>query len=408
MNLFKWSIIIILAIILIFIVYFSFSDKAEHMIDIAPISNPTWSRNQCDYTFNNTMKKVFDNYGINDSGDGNSWDIYLPCTYDDINKEIADIKVDGKKNKRIFILNNADYVIGKDFLWYFLRKYYGLNKAAEIMPMTYLLDDQEDVRRLAHDYDSNKLYIIKKNIQRQEGLKIADSLDDILESSKDGYVIAQELLQNPYLINERKINLRVYVLTICKGDNMDVFVYNDGFMYYTKDYFVKGSKEFGPNITTGYIDRSVYQQNPLTHEDFKKYLDDPNRKKTPIENNIEVNGTQENYFSRNSSRKSGKLSEYVFSNIYKLLHDIFKSFVGAICGGKLNDNITFQLFGADIAIDEELQPMIMEINKGPDMNAKDGRDGDLKYKCMRDIFDKLGALKNEDTNGFIQILEHEG
>lgn len=390
MNLFGWVAIIIIIIVLVLTIYFGFTRKIENMIDISPIRKPTWYRNQCEYTFNNTIKKVFDNYGI-DGGDDVSWDIYLPCTYDDINKEIDDINVDGKKNRRIFILNNADYVIGKDFLWYFLRNHYGLNRAAKMMPMTYILDDAKDVRRLTNDYSKNKLYIIKKNIQRQEGLKISDSLDDIIESNREGYVIAQELLQNPYLINGRKINLRVYILTICKGNSMDVYVYNDGFMYYTKDNFVKGSMEFGPNITTGYIDRSVYQKNPLTHEDFRTYLDDPQRDRSPAEKNIQMNS---------------KLSEYVFSNIYKLLCDTFKSFIGVICGGKLEDNITFQLFGADIAIDEELQPMIMEINKGPDMNAKDGRDGDLKYRCMRDIFDKLGALNNEEKNGFIQILEY--
>lgn len=368
----------------------SYNSNTEHMIDIPNIDNPTWTRNKCDYMFNSTIKKVFDNYGINNSNNDN-WDIYLPCTYDDISQEIDDIQINDKKNKRIFILNNADYVIGKDFLWHFIKKYHGIEKAKKMMPMTYLLDNDNDRHQLAKNYDKNKLYILKKNIQRQEGLKITKSVDELLDGNKDNYVIAQELLQNPYLINGRKINLRMYILTICKGSDMDVYVYNDGFMYYTKDYFVEGSEDFGPNITTGYIDRSVYEQNPLTHGDFRIFLDDPNRDRSEIEKQIAVNY---------------KISEYVFSNIYRLLHDIYRSFIGAICGGKLGDNITFQLFGADIAIDNMLKPMVMEINKGPDMNAKDGRDGDVKYKCMRDIFDKLGAIQNKDTNGFIHILEY--
>ena len=380
---------ILFLVCIIYIIFNKKSDK-EHMIDIPNIENPTWTRNKCNYLFNNTVKKVFDNYNVNNSGDENEWDIYLPCTYDDINQEINDIQISGKKNKRIFILNNADYVIGKDFLWHFMKKYHGIEKAKTRMPMTYLLDNG-DKRDLINDYDDGKLYILKKNIQRQEGLKITDSLDEILDADKEDFVVAQELLQNPYLINGRKINLRMYILTICKNGDMDVYVYNDGFMYYTKDEFVKGSKDFGPNITTGYIDRSVYETNPLTHDDFRKYLDNPSREKSTIEKRIAADQ---------------RISDFVFSGIYKLLHDIYMSFTGIICGGKLDDNITFQLFGADIAIDDKLNPMVMEINKGPDMSAKDGRDGDVKYKCMRDIFDKLGVIRNDEKNNFTQILEY--
>ena len=40
----------------------------------------------------------------------------------------------------------------------------------------------------------------------------------------------------------------------------------------------------------------------------------------------------------------------------------------------------FQIFGADIAPDENLNVTIMEINKGPDIGFKDERDGNLKKK----------------------------
>ena len=72
-------------------------------------------------------------------------------------------------------------------------------------------------------------------------------------------------------------------------------------MYYTKEYFKTNSLEYGPNITTGYIDRQVYQENPLTLDDFRKYLDDVNRKLTETEISLKT--------------KYGQLSQLLFNRI---------------------------------------------------------------------------------------------
>jgi hypothetical protein len=95
-------------------------------------------------------------------------------------------------------------------------------------------------------------------------------------------------------------------------------------MYYTKDKFVKGSKEEGPNITTGYIDRQVYIDNPLTHQDLKTYLDSV-RPLNPVETNIKNQGM--------------KISDVYFSKIYHLLREVFESFIGKVCSKAKDDSI---------------------------------------------------------------------
>jgi tubulin polyglutamylase TTLL4 len=211
---------------------------------------------------------------------------------------------------------------------------------------------------------------------------------------KNGYTIVQELLQDPYIINGRKTNMRFYILVICKGNDIDVYVYNDGFMYYTKKPFKKNSTEMDVNVTTGYIDRKVYEQNPLTHKDLKHYLDDGDRHLSEIEANIRGQGMI--------------ISQIYFERIYQLLREVFESFVGNInTNRKFHNNIVFQLFGADIEVDNQLQPHIHENNKGPDMSAKDGkggRDYELKHAVTEDVMKLLGAIPNYN-NGFIKILD---
>ena len=72
-------------------------------------------------------------------------------------------------------------------------------------------------------------------------------------------------------------------------------------------------------------------------------------------------------------------------------------------------NVTFQLFGADVAINDKLWPQIMELNKGPDLGAKDEKDGTLKKKCTKDMLRIIGVVNdNSESNGFIQLINKEG
>jgi len=374
--------------------------NTENMISIPPVKpNPTYSQTKCDYMLGDTLKKVLDANNIkNVKSDG---DVHFVCGYDEIDQEIN--KIVPKPNQRIHIVHNADYVSSKDYLWDRLVITSGIERAKTMMPNTYILSNDNDRKRITKEYKKGGLFIMKKNIQRQKGLKITDSLDEIL-SAPPSYVICQELLQNPYTINvkkngipqgERKTNMRFYVLVVCNKLNMNVYVFNNGFMYYATESWKKDSKEDGPNITTGYIDRWIYDGNPLTHNDFKKHLDDKNRSMSISEKNVIDQGL--------------KLSEIVFGRIYQLLKEVMMSSIGKVCNGtKLSNNISFQLFGADIAVNDQLWPQIMELNKGPDMGAKDDKDGLLKRKCTKDMLKIVGIIKNDlEPNGFIQLINKE-
>jgi hypothetical protein len=351
-------------------------------------TDTSWKINTCKYIVSENIISVFEENNIKKNNNNAKSNIYLPCTYDNTEIEIKNMDLNENIENKVFIIHNADQLAAKDYLWKNLTAKYELDECLTLTPMTYILYEENDIKRLKQEYKNNKLYILKKNIQRQEGLKICNNLDDIIKNKKD-YILAQELLQDPYLINGRKINLRIYVLVVCNKNNYDIYVYNDGFMYYTKDLFKQNSTEFGPNITTGYIDRRVYEENPLTHQDFRKYLD-TDRELTSDEQKL--------------IKSNNKLSDYTFNNIYELIKKVFSAFDGKIGNGdKLYNHISFQLFGADVAIDKKLNAKIMEINKGPDLDSKDKRDGDIKKGIIKDILKTIGAVENDDNNNFIKI-----
>ena len=70
---------------------------------------------------------------------------------------------------------------------------------------------------------------------------------------------------------------------------------------------------------------------------------------------------------------------------------IFKS-------SNLESSITFQLFGCDIILDNNLKPYILEFNKGPDMKYRSNKDLELKYKLNLDMYNKLNLIYCNKNN----------
>ena len=180
--------IILIALILLLIYNLIWPTKLcrvqDNMVNITPIENPTWNRNSCVYKMGSTLKTVLDDNKIARSNNNN---IHVPCSYDYIEREIMNMTP--KQDQRIYIIHNADNLAAKDRLWKNLADYYGLDKARQYMPNTYIL--YADMDRFKQEYQKDKLYIMKKNIQKQEGLKITDSFQEILNGYNNGYVVAQ-------------------------------------------------------------------------------------------------------------------------------------------------------------------------------------------------------------------------
>jgi hypothetical protein len=377
------SLIILFIVIVLYDNFYLKYNKYEAFENNGAQSNPVkgkkWLRaKNCKYAVSSTIAKVLEEYGIDETTDGN-FHMYLPCNYNDIKGEIYNINTKNTcSDEMYFIVSNADELTGKDRLWRHLKQLYGDN-ATQIMPQTYVLYDQDDVEQFNNDYDPNKIYILKKNIQRQEGLKITNNKNEILNAlNKDKYVLVQELLQDPFIIDGRKTNMRFYLLLVCNNGQINAYVHNEGFMYYTAEPFVAGSTDHKVNITTGYIDRAVYEKNPLTLGDLREYID------------LNLNNVTN--------------STIVFNRILEVINKLTDAVGFSVCqDNSLFRCNTFQIFGVDVALNDQLMPQIMEVNKGPDLGGKDERDLNIKKKVVADMFNIVGIIPNVKDNSFRQV-----
>jgi hypothetical protein len=387
-------IFIIIVLIIVFIIIYNTSNNLKNNIESINNNN------------NNTLKKVIKFNGncmksqcdtllnvINENKFKFNHNLYIPCAYDNINLEYENFECD--LAGMYFLIDGTDIMVSKDYLAMMLYSYYGKD-AEKFIPKTWIPHNLQSMEQFKIEYNPNKLYIMKKNIQQQKGIQIFNNEVDIVntinkyKNNDYPYVVIQELLQNPYLINGRKINLRVYVLAVKYNDEYRVYVYNDGFMYYTSEKFINNSIKNSVNITTGYIDREIYEKNPLTLKDFHNYLNEESRPLTPIEKKIQ---------------RYNMLSEYITQNILDLIKSVFIIFNDKLgIKEKLKQNLKFQIYGADIAVNDDLTVKIMEINKGPDLNSKDKRDCALKYNLIKDAFKTVDILDNDKNNDFTRVI----
>ena len=313
----------------------------------------------------------------------NNYDIYIPCSYNDCENEV--LEFEGLNGKKLFLIDGCDWIASKMALWELLKEYYEHN-ASKYMPESYLLEKKDDIEKLKENFKYDKIYVLKNYGQRQEGLKLTKNLDEMVNGLSNGWYLAQEYMYNPYLIDKRKINFRYYMLVVCTNGIISAYIHSDGFLYYTPDYYdpqdgvPTDELTFNKHITTGYIDRKVYDNNPLTLEDFRDHLD-----------KIDLS-------LRNKWDKSVEI----------LMNKVMEAISKKICKNtKLDGNVRFQLFGCDVAPDENLGASLMEINKGPDLSAKDERDTKVKIQVQHDIFKIIDPTESDKLNPprFIKIFK---
>ena len=257
----------------------------------------------------------------------------------------------------VYAILGSDLMANKAILARYMDKRY--------IPATYVLGE-DDVSRLP-----DSIYFLKKNVQRQEGNLITRDVQYVRDKAyKDGYVVCQELLSDPFLVNKRKINMRVYLLITCFKSDLRMYIYDNGFMYYTPKFYEPDSTDKDVNVTTGYIDRKVYEENPLTHRDFYQWL---------------------------GPEKSSRLRR----NILELFADFKSKYKDKL--SSLNSDGRFNIFGTDIAPDKNLNVKIMEVNKAPDLSFKDKRDGEVKFNMVKDMLTLVSVLNVGDPSHWILL-----
>jgi len=298
-----------------------------------------------------------------------------------VEDELKKIIIQKPGKKYIFGLNGCDSIVSKNKIWESLMECYGRKHARELMPESFILGNKEEMALFNQQFDrrENTIYILKKNVQRKEGLKLTKKYDDIMTAYMEGYKVAQKYKTNLYLINNRKVNLRIYLLIVIKNNVISFYVSKLGKCIYTNKEYNHNDLDFETNITSYNLDMSIYKKNPRDFNQLKNYIIQKNNQKD---------------------------ANLLFSNIDNLMREI------SVCLSKnfyqsnnIKGHTTFQLFGGDVIFDINMNPYLLEMNKGPDMSARDVIDEKMKTRVQQDMFKIVGILpsKEKENNVFYNV-----
>ena len=366
-------IILFLIIIILYITINNYIKKTEYF------NNTSLTYYRCTTKLlGKITKDIFDENNIYQSN--NNWNIYIPCGYNNVETELNNIIINNPiSNKYIFGINGCDTIVSKNKIWESLVKCYGRLYSSTLMPKSYILNDMDEMDIFAKEFNqsNNDIYILKKNLQRKEGLKLTKNFNEIISSYKDNYRVVQKYITNLYLINNRKVNLRIYLLIVIENNIPTFYLCKNGKCIYTNKKYNDNDFDFESNITSYNLDMSIYKQNPRTFDELKIYIDNDKgiNKGNELFNKIEL----------------------LIQNISKCLSkNLYQS-------NNIKKCISFQLFGIDVIFDINLKPYLLEINKGPDMSPRDNIDENMKKNVQIDMFKIVGILPNNKNNSFFKV-----
>lgn len=329
-------------------------------------------------------KEILNEESINLTQDLSEFNLYYPCGYNGVEKELRALDLGGKTGQNIFGICGSDTIASKSSLWKVVSEHYGREFASKLIPESWLLKDNREFPLFKEQFTADKIYILKKNVQRKKGIKLTSDLEEVENAYKSKYVMVQEK-HDSIIINKRRLNLRIYVFVVYKNGKKSVYIHDSAKVLYTskdvEENSSSNSEEFETLITNSYVtDLEIYNKNPLTLTKLLVYL----------EENRGVN------------------SVALKQKIYAVLKNVMIALLPKVCNCKnMRDQNMYQMFGADVLIDTKFKPYVLEFNKGPDMKHKDDADYKLKKKVIFDTFEKIGVIQGKDKtyeNGYTQII----
>ena len=246
------------------------------------------------------------------------------------------------------------------------------------------------------NYVGKNTWLLKRtNLNRGRQIKIFSDLKSILneiEESKTRYnhLIIQKYIEAPLLYNNRKFDIRIWVLFtfISRNYNLEIYVFKEGHLKACSEPFNLNSEDLYVHLTNYSVQKhnANFSKIEIGNEiSFKLFQDDLNKKNT----------------GKNFKRD-------IYPKILKIIAITANS-----CKNKiniLNRNNCFEIFGYDFILDENYEPFLLEVNTNPGLEESSPLIKMLVPRMIDDAFrltiDKV--FERNDTNKDVSPFKVDG
>ena len=260
----------------------------------------------------------------------------------------------------------------------------------DCVPVTYSLPADfplfvEEHKRLSGGSGAQPTWIVKPTNRSQgRGIflihrtsQITQWLRERSEEDDNSPFIVSRYVARPYLIANRKFDLRLYVLVL-SFKPLVAYWHEKGFARfcgaeYAEPKFGDGDEELGAHLT-----------NVALQKREEGYNDSHGGK-----------WAFEQLWLYIASIEGSDKAASVLSDIHFLIVHSLRAVQTAI----LNDKHCFELYGYDVLLDDELRPHLIEINSSPSLTVTTTTDRHVKQEVLLDTFRLVAPVETSSSTG---------
>ena len=282
----------------------------------------------------------------------------------------------------------------KDYMYKHYKKFRNQFKEDyNFVPETFILPEDgndflEKYKNIIPNLTYSKIKFIVKPVgsSRGRGIRILSDKSEFKHLLKKSLIrhgknyLISRYISKPHLINNKKYDLRVYVL-ISSLYPLKIYIYKEGLVRFATEDYTKGNYD---NVFIHLTNYSINKQN------ISRYNINNNNNNENYQNYSKWSFSEyKNYFEQNNlidiyNNIMTKVKDIVVKTIISSIDDI----TADIAFSKKNS--LFELYGFDILVDKKFNTWLMEVNVGPSMKCGSQLDKMIKTNLVSDIFNIIG------------------
>ena len=279
-------------------------------------------------------------------------------------------------------------------------------KLYNFVPETYILPNDSDIFTNIYKKNKNTKWIVKPvNMSRGRGvhlLKDETELKNLIKKSYNENAIPDlisKYLDKPHLINNKKYDLRIYVL-VASFIPLRFYIYYNGLVRFATEDYQKGNYD---NVYIHITNYSINKNN-INYKANQKNNKEIEDLEEENENDEEDDSSKWSLVEyRNYFKKLGLNNQ--MENIWKQIEEIIIKSLITVANDNCKEmsvnknNSLFELYGYDIFIDESFRAWLIEVNVNPSLHCTSPLDLSIKTDLVTDLFNIVGVLPYNHNSG---------
>ncbi|XP_050428184.1 uncharacterized protein LOC126838099 isoform X2 [Adelges cooleyi] len=267
----------------------------------------------------------------------------------------------------------------KDRLWKNLHRLmlkYGKEQFGFI-PTSYILPQETRLLRQVWEKNDEDKWIVKPPASaRGTGIRVISKWNQIPRKVP---LVVQRYIDNPYLINDTKFDLRLYIL-ITSINPLRLYLYDNGLVRFA-------SVKYSSDLTT-ISDRYMHLTNYSINRLSSQYTQ--NEDADACQGHKWTLRSLWTYMEKERKIDVKKLWDSLADLVVKTVIS-GESPMGQMCRSNLSNRYNaYELFGIDVLFDEFLKPWILEVNISPSLHSSSPLDLAVKGPLVKDLMNMVG------------------